>query len=67
MESASFLLPLAVLLSSCPPPSSGEYGGHDLFTSLAELHELWKDDRAVVADIRRAIDNMDAIKESLER
>ena len=44
-----------------------DYGGHDLFTSLGQLHELWKNENAVVDDMREAIKKLDVIKESFQR
>ena len=43
------------------------YGGHDLFTSLGQLNELWKNERTVVKDMEDAIVQMDAIKESFTK
>ena len=45
----------------------GEYGGHDLFTSLGQLHELWKNENAVVDDMRKVIKNLDVMRASLQR
>lgn len=45
----------------------GAYGGHDLFTSLGQLNELWKNERTVVQDMENAITHMDEIKESFKR
>ena len=44
-----------------------EYGGHDLFTSLSQLHELWKNENVVVDDMRKVVKNLDVMRESLQR
>jgi hypothetical protein len=49
------------------PSSKCSYGGHDLFTSLGQLNELWKNERAVVADMEEAIGRMEDIKESFKK
>lgn len=41
------------------------YGGHDLFTSLGQLNELWKNEIEVVRNMEKAIQNMDDMKASL--
>ena len=45
----------------------GNYGGHDLFTSLGQLNELWKNEKEVVKDMEEAIERLGEIKESLEK
>lgn len=37
-------------------PCSGEYGGHDLFTSLAQLEVMWRNEREIVPKMRNVID-----------
>jgi len=32
------------------------FGGHDLFTSLAQLEVLWKNDRQIVSKMQAAIE-----------
>ncbi len=66
--SVAVLLPfLLSLLLLRPAPSSCEYGGHDLFTSLAQLGELWRDEREVVREMRRAAETLGEMREVLER
>lgn len=50
-------------------PGGGEaaFGGHDLFTSLAQLEVLWHNDREVVKDMEVMIKKMDKAKKSLEK
>ena len=43
------------------------YGGHDLFTSLGQLNELWKNDKSVVQDMKDVIAHMDDIKDTFEK
>lgn len=47
--------------------SLAAYGGHDLFTSLGQLNELWKDDRVVVQDMKDTLVQMEKIKETFEK
>ncbi len=56
-----------MLLVQLLRPSLCDYGGHDLFTSLAQLGELWRDEREVVRDIRTAMERMEEMKEVLQR
>ena len=44
-----------------------EFGGHDLFTSLGQLHELWKNENAVVEEMRKVVKNLDVMKEAIQR
>jgi hypothetical protein len=44
----------------------GAFGGHDLFTSLAQLEVLWHNDRQVVKDMENMIKKLDEVKKSLE-
>ena len=43
------------------------YGGHDLFTSLSQLEELWKNEIKAVEKMKKVVENMDVIKESLQK
>ena len=47
--------------------AKAEFGGHDLFTSLAQLEVLWKNDREVVKDMQSMIGKLDRAKKSLEK
>ena len=58
---ASYFVVCSWKLAGC------DYGGHDLFTSLGQLHELWKNENAVVEDMRKAVKNLDVMRESLQR
>ena len=44
-----------------------DYGGHDLFTSLSQLHELWKNELTVVEDMKVILGALDPIRDSLEK
>jgi hypothetical protein len=44
-----------------------DFGGHDLFTSLAQLEVLWKNEREVVEDMKDIIKKLDRAKTSLEQ
>jgi len=43
------------------------FGGHDLFTSLAQLEVLWHNEREVVKDMQNIIKKLDKAKKSLEQ
>ncbi len=58
---------LTFIFLLCAFTARCDYGGHDLFTSLSELRELWENEREVVAEMRVAIRLMDDIKESLQK
>ena len=58
---ASYFVVCSWKLAGC------DYGGHDLFTSLGQLHELWKNENAAVEDMRKAVKNLDVMRESLQR
>ena len=65
---AARVLALASYFALCAWKLAGcEYGGHDLFTSLGQLHELWKNENAVVDDMRKVVKNLDVMRESLQR
>ncbi len=59
------LLPLLLLL--LPPPMECAFGGHDLFTSLTQLRDLWEEDIAAVKHMREAIQAMEELKDVMER
>lgn len=48
------------------PVAHGAFGGHDLFTSLAQLEVLWHNDRQVVKDMENTIKKLDKVKKALE-
>jgi hypothetical protein len=49
------------------PNVAADFGGHDLFTSLAQLEVLWKNEREVVEDMKDIIKKLDRAKKSLEQ
>ena len=57
------LLPLVLLATPC----HCAFGGHDLFTSLTQLRDLWADDIAAVKHMREAIQAMEELKDVMER
>ena len=61
------VLLLLGLSSQLLAPTFGSYGGHDLFTSLGQLSELWKNDKEIVAGMQKTIDDMEHIKEVFQR
>ncbi len=54
---------LLPLLSSV----DGAFGGHDVFTSLAQLRQLWRSDRDAVARMELAADNLESMSRVLRR
>ena len=50
-----------------PPSCEADFGGHDLFTSLAQLQVLWQNDQEVVKDMENIILKLDKAKKSLEQ
>ena len=44
-----------------------DFGGHDLFTSLAQLEVLWKNEIEVVKDMQSMIGKLERAKKSLEK
>lgn len=57
---------LAVFITT-PPSGEAAFGGHDLFTSLAQLQVLWQNDQEVVKDMEKMIPKLDKAKKSLEQ
>jgi len=43
------------------------YGGHDLFTSLAQLHSLWENEEQFVNKMEVAVENIEAMTLSMKR
>ena len=46
-------------------PSYAEVGGHDLFTSLAQLEVLWKNEMKVVQVMQDTLEKLDKAKVAL--
>jgi len=63
----TFLVTLTVLLifGDKVLQVQGAFGGHDLFTSLAQLEVLWHNDREVVKDMESIIKKLDELKNAL--
>jgi hypothetical protein len=61
------LLSFTICLFSLAPNVAADFGGHDLFTSLAQLEVLWKNEREVVEDMKDIIKKLDRAKTSLEQ
>ena len=58
------VLLLLLLLIDLPGRVLSDYGGHDLFTSLAQLEVLWHNERKVVGEmeeLRGKNDNVTAV------
>ena len=58
---------LFAVIVCCVQIVSGSYGGHDLFTSLAELKELWINDIEVVQEMKKVVVLMKEIQDSMQR
>ena len=58
---------LVTFLLILPEDVRSDFGGHDLFTSLAQLEVLWHDDREVVEEMQNTIVKLERAKQSLER
>ena len=43
------------------------YGGHDLFTSLSQLHSLWRNEQAFVNKMEEALANMETMVTAMKR
>ena len=50
-----------------PKLTLADYGGHDLFTSLAQLEVLWHNDREVVQKMEDTIDMLENAAKSLRK
>ena len=50
-------------------PGGGEaaFGGHDLFTSLSQLHSLWQNEQAFVNKMEEAATSMEAMLTAMRR
>ena len=55
------------LLVCLPAVVLGSYGGHDLFTSLSQLHSLWKNEQAFVNKMEAAVSNMETMVNVMKR
>ena len=58
---------LLLVLICCARLSLAAFGGHDLFTSLGQLNELWKNEKDVVRDMKDTIKRMEEIKDTFEK
>ena len=58
-----FCITLAILAFT--RPSYAEVGGHDLFTSLAQLEVLWKNEMKVVQVMQDTLEKLDKAKAAL--
>ena len=56
---------LVLLLAVAVPESSSDFGGHDLFTSLAQLEVLWHNEVEVVQKMRDSLGLEDKMDEAL--
>ena len=55
---------VVVLTTTCLAGyGDGAYGGHDLFTSLDQLKELWKNELKVVDHMKELINKLDSSQE----
>ena len=63
------LYKLCIILTVCGLPASvrGSYGGHDLFTSLSQLHSLWTNEQAFVNKMETAVSNMETMVNVMKR
>lgn len=44
-----------------------DYGGHDLFTSLTQLHDLWQNEGDMVKDMKVFLSSFSDIQSSFQR
>ena len=58
---------LVILMVSLPAAVLGSYGGHDLFTSLSQLHSLWTNEQAFVNKMEATITNMETMINVMKR
>jgi hypothetical protein len=55
------------LLLALPWQSMCDFGGHDLFTSLAQLEVLWHNDRQIVKDMEALLGKNDNLTQTMKR
>ena len=59
---------LVVVLTTCLVGyGDAAYGGHDLFSSLDQLKELWKNELKVVDHMKELINKMDNSQEQTDK
>ena len=58
---------LVILMVSLPAAVLGSYGGHDLFTSLSQLHSLWTNEQAFVNKMESTVTNMETMINVMKR
>ena len=56
-----------LLLLALPPPSLSDFGGHDLFTSLAQLEVLWHNEREIVSQMEGMLEVNENITKALNK
>jgi hypothetical protein len=56
-----------LILSLAVPLVMSSYGGHDLFTSLSQLHSLWKNEQTFVLKMEETLNNMETMITSMKR
>ena len=44
-----------------------DFGGHDLFTSLAQLEVLWRNERVIVQDMKKMLGINENVTKALEK
>ncbi len=49
-----------------PPLAKCDFGGHDLFTSLAQLEQLWKNELEIVPKMEKALDVNETVSGALK-
>ena len=63
---SSWLWHLVVVVALLPVSVRGGYGQHDLFTSLAQLKELWINELAVVDQMQDVIQKLEKATNTLK-
>ncbi len=62
-----FLSKCFLILSFGVPLVMSSYGGHDLFTSLSQLHTLWKNEQTFVQKMESTLADLETVVTSMKR
>ena len=58
---------LLILSLGVPPLVMSSYGGHDLFTSLSQLHTLWRNEQTFVVKMESTLADLETVVTSMKR
>ena len=61
------ILVFTIAITALVPDCKGHYGKHDLFTSLVQLKQLWRNDQIFVKNLEDAIPTLETLLSAAKR